>query len=59
VPTFRGDREQIWRQSGEPDAARRRVTGNTHLPFGDLNNVAVADLLSKYLHANGLDVRTR
>ncbi len=35
------------------------LTGNTHLPFADLNNVAVADLLSKYLHAHGLDPRSR
>jgi len=35
------------------------LTGNTHLPFADLNNVAVADLLSKYLHAHGLDTRPR
>lgn len=30
------------------------VTGNTHLPFADLNNVAVADLLSKFLEDHGL-----
>ena len=35
------------------------LVGNTHLPFADLNNVAVADLLSKYLHAHGLDARAR
>jgi hypothetical protein len=39
-----------------PDAGLR---GNTHIPFADLNNVAVADLLSKYLAAHGLDRRTR
>ena len=33
------------------------LTGNTHLPFADLNNVAVADLLSKFLAANALDAR--
>jgi hypothetical protein len=33
------------------------LTGNTHLPFADLNNVAVADLLAKFLAANGLDAR--
>ncbi len=29
-----------------PDAG---LAGNTHIPFADLNNVAVADLLSKFL----------
>jgi hypothetical protein len=33
------------------------LKGNTHLPFADMNNVAVADLLSKYLAENGLDKR--
>jgi pimeloyl-ACP methyl ester carboxylesterase len=31
------------------------IFGNTHFPFADLNNLAVADLLSQYLHLNGLD----
>lgn len=35
-----------------PDAG---LKGNTHIPFADLNNVAVADLLSKFLGDNGLD----
>jgi hypothetical protein len=39
-----------------PDAGLR---GNTHIPFADLNNVAVADLLSKYLAQHGLDKRPR
>lgn len=30
------------------------LTGNTHIPFADLNNVAVADLVSKFLDAHGL-----
>jgi hypothetical protein len=34
-----------------PDAG---LKGNTHLPFADLNNVAVADLLSKFLEDHGL-----
>jgi hypothetical protein len=34
-----------------PDAG---LKGNTHLPFADLNNVAVADLLSKFLTSHGL-----
>ena len=29
--------------------------GNTHFPFSDLNNVAIADLLSKWLGDKGLD----
>jgi len=33
------------------------LTGNTHIPFADLNNVAVADLLSQFLAAHGLDAR--
>lgn len=33
------------------------LEGNTHLPFADLNNVAVADQLSKFLEARGLDRR--
>ena len=35
-----------------PDAG---LHGNTHIPFADLNNVAVADLLSTFLRENGLD----
>jgi hypothetical protein len=35
------------------------LIGNTHIPFADLNNVAVADLLSKFLSANGLDAYAR
>lgn len=37
-----------------PDAG---LEGNTHIPFADLNNVAVADLLSKFLTEHGLDAR--
>jgi hypothetical protein len=33
------------------------VRGNTHIPFADLNNVAVADQLSIFLRRNGLDLR--
>lgn len=35
-----------------PDLGLR---GNTHFPFSDLNNLAVADLLSTFLAENGLD----
>lgn len=31
------------------------VRGNTHFPFSDLNNMEVADLLSKWLHEKRLD----
>jgi hypothetical protein len=33
------------------------LKGNTHIPFADLNNVAVADLLSSFLRKHGLDAR--
>ena len=33
------------------------LVGNTHFPFSDLNNVAVADLLAEFLHQKGLDAR--
>ncbi len=34
-----------------------KLIGNTHIPFADLNNVQVADLLSQWLKKNGLDKR--
>jgi hypothetical protein len=34
------------------------LKGNTHIAFADLNNVAVADLLSAFLLRNKLDART-
>jgi hypothetical protein len=33
------------------------LEGNTHIPFADLNNVEVADLLSEFLKKHGLDAR--
>lgn len=33
----------------------RGVYGNTHFLFSDMNNVAVADLLSQWLKAKRLD----
>ena len=33
------------------------ITGNTHFPFSDLNNVQIADLLSDYLNEKELDAR--
>jgi hypothetical protein len=35
------------------------LVGNTHIPFADMNNVEVADLLSAFLSANELDSYTR
>jgi pimeloyl-ACP methyl ester carboxylesterase len=31
------------------------IRGNTHFPFSDLNNVEIADLLSRFLRQKGLD----
>jgi hypothetical protein len=31
------------------------IRGNTHFPFSDLNNVEIADLMSKWLKEKGLD----
>ena len=31
------------------------ITGNTHFPFSDLNNIEIADLVSDFLSARGLD----
>jgi hypothetical protein len=33
------------------------LKGNTHIPFADLNNVAVADQLAAFLGRNRLDLR--
>jgi len=33
------------------------LTGNTHIPFADLNNVEVADQLSAFLKKHNLDQR--
>jgi len=33
------------------------VTGNTHFPFSDLNNIEIADLMSEFLASKGLDAR--
>jgi len=35
------------------------LQGNTHIPFADLNNVAVADLLSEFLREQHLDGHAR
>ncbi len=31
------------------------IKGNTHFPFSDLNNLQIADLMSKFLKDNRLD----
>jgi pimeloyl-ACP methyl ester carboxylesterase len=31
------------------------IRGNTHFPFSDLNSMQIADLLSEFLHAKGLE----
>ena len=31
------------------------IRGNTHFPMSDLNNLQIADLLSRYLEEKGLD----
>ena len=31
------------------------IRGNTHFPFSDLNNLQIADLMSKFLVEKGLD----
>ena len=31
------------------------IRGNTHFPFSDLNNLEIADLLTKFLETKGLD----
>ena len=33
------------------------IHGNTHFPFADLNNVEIADHLTKFLKSKGLDRR--
>jgi hypothetical protein len=31
------------------------IRGNTHFPFSDLNNLEIADLMSKFFREKGLD----
>ncbi len=31
------------------------IRGNTHFPFSDLNNLEIADLLSRFLEKKGLN----
>jgi hypothetical protein len=37
------------------DLPEAGLAGNTHFPFSDLNNLAVADLLSGFLREKKLD----
>ena len=41
------------------DLPNHGLRGNTHIPFADLNNVRVADLLSAFLRQHGLDRRLK
>jgi hypothetical protein len=50
--------EAINRHGGDAtilDLPRAGIAGNTHFPMLDLNNVQVADLLSRFLKEKGLD----
>jgi hypothetical protein len=54
--------EAVNRRGGDVEIVflpRVGLSGNTHFPFFDLNNVKVADLMSDYLHEKGLDRRSR
>jgi len=54
--------ETINRHGGNAELLMLResgLIGNTHIPFADLNNVAVADLLSAWLKKQGLDAYAR
>ena len=33
----------------------RGIRGNTHFPMSDLNNLEIADLMSKFIKEKGLD----
>jgi hypothetical protein len=37
------------------NASEIGIRGNTHFPFSDLNNLQVADLMSKFLSEKKLD----
>ena len=43
------------RGSGEMTIPEIGIKGNTHFPFSDLNNLEIADLMSKWLKEKGLD----
>jgi hypothetical protein len=52
--------EKVNKYGGKAEVLMLRdagLKGNTHIPFADMNNVAVADLLSKFLARHGLDKR--
>jgi len=57
LPTNRRFVELINRQGGQAEIvelAKAGLKGNTHLPFADLNNVAVADLMERFLQRHDL-----
>lgn len=50
--------EAVNRHGGDAtliDLPSMGITGNTHVPFADLNNIVIADQLSAYLKEKGLD----
>ena len=54
--------ETVNRYSGDASLLRLPdvgIYGNTHVPFLDLNNLEVADLMSEFLHEKGLDDRNQ
>jgi pimeloyl-ACP methyl ester carboxylesterase len=58
--TGRQFRDAVNRRGGDVTILRLPdigIHGNTHFMFSDLNNVQIADLMSKYLHQKGLDKR--
>jgi hypothetical protein len=54
-PTPAGRREQARRRRDIGSPARDRHQGNTHFPFSDLNNLEIADLVSRFLAEKKLD----
>ena len=60
VPAAQAFVEKVNARGGDAEVLRLPdvgVTGNTHFPFSDLNNLEVAELLSGYLNEKGLDRR--
>ena len=47
--------QQAWRRRHRRASAGDRHRGNTHFLFSDLNNVQIADLVSKFLTEKRLD----
>jgi hypothetical protein len=60
IPAAQAFAATVNAHGGDAEVVRlpdKGLHGNTHFPFSDLNNVAVADLLSEYLKEKGLDKR--